>query len=318
MKLIGPILVLFLRLFNYSCRALPSQRALYRAGRALGAVTFLLQRKRRAIALENLSLIFGNEWPASKCKQIARASFDGVAAVYFELFWQPQDHGIQFDDWAHCEGLEHLKAAHNQGKGVVLACPHLGNWGVLARAIGHHGYRFGGLMRPSAIPAVRDHFDQQLVEIGITPTNTPLPKGGFKKIMEDLASGDVFMMVADRRSNDYLVDFLGHPAWTAHGAATLHLRSGAPLLTAYAVREHDRHRLIFEPAIEHAPTGDQKADTLAILSEINSRFSAMIRQHPEQWLWLHERWRGKRKGQKYAAAEPAADSADKELDATAD
>ena len=311
MKLLGPILVLFLRLFNFVCRALPSQRALYRAGRLLGGVTFILQRKRRAIALRNLELVFGTELSADERKRIARASFDSVAATYFEMFWQPEKHGIRFEEWAPIEGLEHLRAAHDQGKGVIIACPHLGNWAVLGRSFAQVGYRFAGLMRPSAIPAIRAHFATELEQVNLSAINTPLPPGGFSNLMEILADGTALMMVADRRSNDYLIDFLGHPAWTAHGTATMHLRSGAPIVTAYAIREENCHRLIFEPAIVHTPTDDKEADTTAILTEINNRFSAMIRQHPEQWLWLHERWRGRRKGEN-----PSPDTkTNKELDA---
>ncbi len=301
MKLIGPVLVLLLKLFNLSCRALPTQRWLYRIGSWLGGVTFLLQRKRRETALTNLALIFGDEWPKEKITRVARDSFNAISTIYFELFWQPQQHDVEFDQWARWEGLEHLEAAHALGKGVILACPHLGNWTVLARAIARKGYQFDALMRPAAIPAVRDHMSEELADLGLNITPTPLPKGGFATLIKKLADGAVFMMVADRRANDYLIDFLGHPAWTAHGAATLHLRSGAPIITAYAVRERDYHRLIIEPAIIHPPTDDSEADTLTILQEINNRFSAMIRQHPEQWLWLHERWRGRRKGQQSAS-----------------
>ena len=316
MKLINLIAIPLLTLFDFVCRILPSQRAINRVGRALGGVNFRLQGRRKAIALNNLALIFGDKWSAEKRKQIARASFDSVGVLYFEGLWEPEKHGVEFNEWARCEGLEHLEAAHQQGKGVVLACPHLGNWMVLCRAIARHGYRFDGLMRAPDIPAIRGYVDRKTTELGFRPTPTPLPKGGFAKIIDQLGDdGTVFMMVADRRANDYLVDFLGQPAWTAHGAVTMHLRSGAPIVTAYAVREGDHHRLIFEPAIVHTPTDDRDADTVAILKQINDRFSAMIRQYPEQWLWMHERWRGRRKGQKLAAAEPAAADTNKELDA---
>lgn len=319
MKFIGPFLVVLLQLFNRLCAALSSQQALYRVGSWLGGVNFFLQRKRKAIALSNLELILGDDFDAKQRKSIARASFDAMSAIYFELFWQPERHGIKFDDWARCEGFEHLEAAHAQGKGVIVASPHIGNWTVLARAVIARGYKFGGLMRPSAIPAVRNHFARELGKVGINPTNTPLPPGGFKTMTDGLAQGNVLMLVADRRSNDYLIDFMGKPAWTAHGVATTHLRSGAPIVTAYAVREKDHHRLVFQPAIVHQPTDDKQADTIAILTEVNNRFSKVIRQHPEQWLWLHERWRGRRRDQQSTDAnqqsDKAAASTDKSLDA---
>ena len=318
-KIIGPFLAVLLQIFSRLCAALSSQRALFRVGSWLGKVNFLLQRKRRTIALNNLELILGDELNAEQRDAIARASFDAMSTIYFELFWQPEHHGIDFDDWARCEGIEHLENAHAQGKGVIVAMPHLGNWGILGRAIVKRGYKFDGLMRPSAIPAVRNHFAKELDNIGMTPTNTPLPPGGFKSLIKNLNTGGVLILVADRRSNDYLVDFMGKPAWTAHGVATTHLRSGAPIVTAYAVREADHHRLVFQPAIEHAPTQDSEADTVAILTEVNSRFSKAIRQHPEQWLWLHERWRGRRKGQQSTESkqpdQQPAESADKSLDA---
>lgn len=316
MNFLGPVWVFFLKLFNDACRALPSQQAISRMGRLLGGLTYFLQRKRRQVALNNLEMILGDRVSDRQRRTIARQSFDSVATTSFEMFWQPERHGIEFDQWARVEGLEHLQAAHAKDKGVIIACPHIGNWGVLGRALISHGYQMEGLMRPSSIPAVRAHIAAELGRIGITPTNTPLPPDGFKKIMERLAKGAAFLFVADRRVSDYLIDFLGHPAWTAHGAATMHLRSGAPIVTSYAIREKDHHRIIFEPAIEHPPTDDREADSTAILTEINQRFSAMILQHPGQWLWLHERWRQRRSDQEKSNPDPAQKpTAEKGLDA---
>ena len=303
MKILGPFLVLLLKLFHAVCGQIPSQKVINRIGSLLGAISFTLQRGRRRTALTNLERIMGNQYSPEERRGIARRSFNSVSSVYFEIFWEPERHGLRFSDWAPIEGLEHLHQAHQLGKGVVLATPHIGNWAVAARALIKEGYQFGGLHRPSAIPAVRDHFDQTLHRMGLHPTHTPLPPGGFQNILDQLAGGTVFMVVSDRRSNDYLLDFLGYPAWTAHGVATLHLRSGAPLLVCYSVREGDHHRVVIEPAIEHQPSGDTQKDTVQILQQVNDRFSEIIRRYPDQWLWLHDRWRGRRKTERWAAAE---------------
>ncbi len=303
MKILGPFLVLLLKLFHAACGQIPSQKIINRIGALLGGINFTLQRGRRHTALTNLERILGDQYSPAERKTIARQSFNSVSSVYFEIFWDPERHGRKFSDWAPIEGLEHLQRAHQLGKGVVIATPHIGNWAVAARAIIQEGYSIGGLHRPSAIPAVRDHFNQTLHQVGIHPTHTPLPPGGFQNILNQIAEGMVFVVVSDRRSNDYLLDFLGYPAWTAHGVATLHLRSGAPLLVCYSVREGDHHRVVIEPPIEHQPSGDVQKDTVQILQQVNDRFSEIIRRYPQQWLWLHDRWRGRRKSQPWAAAD---------------
>ena len=136
-------------------------------------------------------------------------------------------------------------------------------------------------------------FNTIVVTDGIT-----MGTAGMRACLATLRRNELLLVVADRRSNDYQVEFLGHPAWTAHGVATFHLRSGAPIVPMICIRETTHHTIHFEPPIRHQTTGDRTRDTVALLGQINALFGGWIQRHPEQWLWQHDRWRGRHRNQR--------------------
>lgn len=273
----------------------PDQGSLARRGRLLGNLMYALQAGRRRQALANLQLIYADSLTGAERRRIARQSFQAFSSSLFEMLWRPERHGHSLDDWVYVEGMEHLDAAKAMGKGVILAAPHLGNWFVMIRALQARGHRIHTLHRPAAIAGLRAYTVDLCARFGLTYIETPLGKSGVANCLGVLRDNECLLVIADRRSNDYQVNFMGQPAWTAHGVSTFHRRSGAALLPVIAIREHTRHRVVFEPPIGVADRGSRDANAVAILEAMNDVFAKWIYRYPEQWLWQHDRWRGKSK-----------------------
>lgn len=275
-------------------RAMPNPRALRYLCLLMAASMRPFGASWRRLVQRNLRLVYGDTLPAPQQRAIARGVFEHSARGFAELFWLPQEHGMTVADWCDAEGLEHIDAALAAGKGVLLATAHIGGWTLLPRYLQERGQNTGSLLRLPSNPVASAGEAQACERMGLTFYNTPLSREHAHACLRLLRNNGVLFIVADRRSADVKVDFLGQPAWCATGTASLHLRTGAAIVPAYARREGDRHRLVFEPALQVAASGDRKADERAITAELHRIFGTWVRRHPEQWMWNHNRWRPRR------------------------
>jgi KDO2-lipid IV(A) lauroyltransferase len=179
-----------------------------------------------------------------------------------------------------------LEAAHREGRPVILVTGHFGNYDASRAALIARGYRVGALYMPMANPFFNAHYVRAISGIG-----TPLfPRGraGLADMVRHLRSGGMLGMLVDQhmRHGEELT-FFGRPALTALSAADLALKYGALLVPTYAVRKADglSFDIIVEPPI---PTGTPEAMTQAL----NDSLEALVRQHIDQWFWIHRRWKG--------------------------
>ena len=183
------------------------------------------------------------------------------------------------------EGVAALEAAHEAGRPVLLVTGHIGNYDAARAALLARGYRVGGLYRPMNNPYFNDHYVQAISRIG-----TPLfPRGrqGLGDMVRFLRSGGMLGIVIDQYMRAGVeLDFMGHPALTALSAAELALRYDALVVPTYGIRQPNGldFDLVFEAPI---PAGTPEAMTQAL----NDSLAAQVRQHPDQWLWTHRRWK---------------------------
>jgi KDO2-lipid IV(A) lauroyltransferase len=249
----------------------------------------------RRLVRRNLRLVYGDALSVAQRRAIVRGVFEHSARGFGELFWLPQAHGMTLADWCDVEGLEHIDAALAQGRGVLLATAHMGGWTLLPRYLQERGHATASLLRLPSNPVAGAAEAAALQRMGHTFFNTPLSREDAHACLKLLRGNGMLFIVADRRSKDVQVDFLGQPAWCATGTASLHLRTGAAIVPCYAVRVGDRHRLVYQPALQPVASGDRKVDELAITAELHRIFGTWIRQYPEQWMWNHNRWRPRRR-----------------------
>jgi KDO2-lipid IV(A) lauroyltransferase len=187
------------------------------------------------------------------------------------------------------EGVEQFIRLLDEKRPVAIFTAHMGNWEALQWMAARLGLNYAVVYRKPNNP-----FIARLVEGRRGGRVEFLPKGlqgafGAARVME--SGGRLAMLVDVKENKGVALPFFGRPAMTGTALATLALRYDARIYGAYCVRvARERFRIIVEPPLEVARTGDEDADVRAIMAAINAQVEAWIRAQPEQWLWLHKRW----------------------------
>ena len=264
-----------------------SARAL---GRGLGALARRLG-VRVAVARANLARAFPDRPPADREAILARAYAQaGLEAI--EVLRFPRVTTAQVDAIARSvEGLEHIAAARALGRGVVLVTGHFGAYELLGAVVARQGHPIRFLVRSQSNPLVDADLQGRRAALGVEVTAHGI---GVRAILRELHSGGCVAILADQDAgrDGVFVDFFGTPASTPPGPAEFALRANAPLVMSCLVRGEDgTYAGRFLPAIDLPRTGDHAADVRALTAAHARVLEGWIREHPEQWLWTHRRWK---------------------------
>lgn len=186
----------------------------------------------------------------------------------------------------------HMKAAMERGKGAIVVSGHLGNWEIMAAA----GMGIG--VYPVSVYRALDNplLDAWIRSLrGVDGADVVEKHGAVRGLLKALRKGRLVAILVDQdaRGHGVFAPFFGAPASTIPTPAELALRTGAAIIPGFALRTGPgfRYRTWFEPALEVREDADHDAEVLRITTELNRRLEAAIRQAPEQWLWLHRRWK---------------------------
>jgi Kdo2-lipid IVA lauroyltransferase/acyltransferase len=246
-----------------------------------------LPRLRRT-ALKNLEMagLAGRE-------RITTGVFDSVARLVVTFARFPQITRANVAEWIRYEGLENFQQAQARGKGVLVATGHFGNWELSAFA---HAYLVAPMqivVRPIDNPRI-----DALVESRreLSGNRAIAKKDAARGIMRALREGDAVGVLIDQNTTPdqgVFIDFFGVKACAGSAFVKLAHHSGAAVVPGYALWSDKERRYVlhFEPAVEM--TGDVQQDT----QQVHSRLEAAIRKHPDQWLWIHRRWKTRPPGE---------------------
>jgi KDO2-lipid IV(A) lauroyltransferase len=253
-------------------------------GRVMAHVIAPLAGYRRRVR-DNLALVLP-VLPPAEVDRIARAVPDNVGRTVIEIYSGPEFIAHAVSHPLTGGGVAALEEAHKTGRAVILVTGHFGNYDASRAALIARGYRVGALYMPMANRHFNDHYVKAISGIG-----TPLfPRGraGLAAMVRHLRSGGMLGMLVDQHmSHGEPLTFFDRPALTALSAAELALKYDALLVPTYAVRRDDglSFDIIVEPPI---PQGSPEAMTQAL----NDSLEALVRQHMDQWFWIHRRWKG--------------------------
>lgn len=177
-----------------------------------------------------------------------------------------------------------------EGKGVVLITGHIGNWEILGQAIAAAGYPITTIARPSYDPRLTAWLHQWRTRRGLQVVWRQRNSG--KAILRVLRKNSLmaFLIDQDTETAGAYVPFFGRPAFTPTTPAALALRTGAPVIFCWHHRRRKRHEITIE-RICYESTGDTERDVVALTGVLTARLESVIRAVPEQWVWLHKRWR---------------------------
>lgn len=260
-------------------------------GRRLGDIAWLALPRRRRLALANLARAFPGASAAER-RRLCRASFRHLGAMVVELarlLARPLDDTLARIAF---EGREHLDAAMGASGRVLLLTAHLGNWEMLSAAHRLMPYALSVVVRPLDVPALDALTAALRRKTGVELIDK---RGASRSVLEALRGGRMVGILMDQnatRREAVFVPFFGCPASTSRGLALLALRTGAPVVPVFARREPDgRHRVVFEPALPRPATNDPELAVVELTAQCNEAIERAVRRAPEQWLWIHDRWR---------------------------
>ena len=246
----------------------------------------------RRVALRNLAMALP-ELPAARHREIVDGVFRSIARLLVSFARFPSIGRDTVEQWIRTEGGEHFADALRRGRGVLFATAHLGNWELSAFA---HAI-LTGPMQVVARPLDNPLLDRLVERRRALSGNRPVFKKDFARaILKALAANAAVGILIDQNSSadaGVFVNFFGIPACAGTGFAKLAARAGAAVIPGFALWSENERRYVlrFYPPVEM--TGDTAADTQALQSILEQA----IRQYPDQWLWIHRRWKTRPPGE---------------------
>jgi Kdo2-lipid IVA lauroyltransferase/acyltransferase len=258
----------------------------------LARLWYTLDRRHRLITLRNLEFAFGQEFPQIEREKLAQEVFHHFVKVFFEALAMLLLPLRKLQQQVIVTGAEHAEAALQLGKGLVAIVAHAGNWELTGMGYGM-GYHPLAIVARRHDSPVLDRIIRFLRERG---GNTMVPKqGGLKAILTQLKKNQIVGMAIDQNTTTkggILVDFFGHRARTTPIAAILARRFGTPVIPVLSRRLPDgRHLMQISPPLSMDRTEDQEEDIRRQVQLQSDTIEAWVRVSPEQWLWLHKRWK---------------------------
>ncbi len=294
--MISFLIYLILIGFSLIINLLPEGFALW-VGRQLGIVMYYLDWEHRKVALQNLSLAFGQEKSASEIRGIARRTFQNLGMTTIEFFRIPKMDAETFKERVKIEGLEEALRLLEKKKGALLLIGHFGNWelmGLMSKVIGNP---IMVIAKPMKKNKWVDQFITKIRNAGGLEVISSVKAS--RKVMKALSQNRVVGILIDqraKRSEGIWADFFGRKAPTTPSLAVLAMKTSAPVLPVFMVRNgFQKHRLLIKEPLELIHTGDIKKDVDANTQLFNHTLESMIRQYPDQWFWVHRRWERKRR-----------------------
>jgi len=261
-----------------------------------GRILYHLLPIRRGVILENLRRVYGEAVPAEEITRLAQAHYAHLARLALEFLWLPFVPVARRAAMVRIENLDAAAGAFARGRGVLVLTGHFGNFEV-ATAAGLASYppargRFYFVRRPFKPRWLDRLVTRRFVRAGFGV----LPKrGGLEGILDRLNAGDFVVFPFDQhagRRDGVVVEFFGHPAGTFRSLAILALNTGAPVVPAASWREPGgRHVLRFEDPVELVESDDVNEAIRGNTRAYNAALERLVLRHPEQWWWVHRRWK---------------------------
>ena len=259
---------------------------------ALGVVWYHMDNHHRRIALDNLEIAFGDRLSETEREALCKKNFQHLARVVLEIPYLHTLTADNLDQFVSFAGVQHLEAALNKGKGLLVMASHFGNWELTSLAVSLKYHPFNVVVRPLDNSLLNRMIDRMRTRTG---NRMIAKKDSLRQVLRRLRNAEAVALLIDqnaKRSEGVFVPFFNKVASTNKALAVLALRTRAPVLPAFNIRRPDgRYLVFFEPEVPLTVTGDTMQDIARNTASFNRIIEKNIRLFPDQWLWLHHRWR---------------------------
>lgn len=259
--------------------------------------TFTIKQKR--LAKEGLTIAFGHEKTEKEIDQLIKKNFQTFGKSMIELSYF-LTHPQWVLDKVTIEGREHLSTAMAQGKGVIAVTAHFGNFPLLMLRCAKEGYETNCIMRPTRDEKLEKFLYEKRKESGFKTVYAIPRKKCVVESLRVLRNKELLFIPLDQNfgsSGGIHVEFFGQQAATATGPVVFALRTGAPILLTFIIRQpDDTHKIVIEPPFE-LEEGVDENDTIQInIARLTKIIEGYIRKYPHEWGWMHRRWKSRPKG----------------------
>ena len=265
---------------------------------SLGRVVYLLHFRLREVGMRNLAMALPEKSEAERAS-ILRGVFTSLGRQLAELCQFPRYTPENIDEVVVYDGLENYEQAYARGKGVLFLTAHFGGWELSAFAHSLHGHWLHIVMRPMDNP----YLDRMIEHYRTMHGNKTVAKDDFVRgLLAAMKAGETVGILMDTNMTPpqgVFVDFFGIKACTASGLARIALRTDAAVLPGFTIWDEalGKYRLRFDPAVELIRTGDLEADIVANTQKFTKVIEDYVRKYPDQWLWVHRRWKTRPEGE---------------------
>ncbi len=275
--------------------ALPAHADAPRAGRWL----YRLLPLRRRVVLDNLRRVFGAEVPKEEIERLAQAHYAHLGRLFSEFLrfrWMPMARKMAL---VRVENVDVLARALGERKGVLVLTGHFGNFEVSTVAGLAHFPEMRGRIH-FVRRAIKPRWLDAMVTRRFRRAGFGVlgKRGSLDAILERLAAGDMVVFPFDQHASPpdgISVEFFGHPAWTFKSLAIIAMATGAPVLPAASWRQADgTHVLRFEEPVAAVERDNAGEEIRLTTRAYNAALERLVLRHPEQWFWVHRRWKSAR------------------------
>jgi len=269
------------------------------AGIGLGQLVYLLHGKLRRVGMRNLQLAFPQK-SAHERRRILRGEFTSLGRQLAEVCLFPSYTRENVTKIVVYDGFENFERAEARGKGVIYLTAHLGGWELSAFSHSIQGHPLHVVMRSMDNPFL----DRFITHLRTMHGNRAVDKDNFVRgLLSAMKAGETVGILMDTNMTPpqgVFVDFFGIPACTASGLARIALRTDAAVVPGFTIwdRKLRKYRLRFDPALALIRTGDEEADIVANTALFTKVIEEYVRRYPDQWLWVHRRWKTRPAGEK--------------------
>jgi len=261
-----------------------------------GKLIFYCFPVRRRLILENLRRVFAPSLSNNEIVRLAQAHYAHLALLVWEFLRYPRLSERERSLLVRVENVEAILRVYEQGKGVLILTGHLGNWEIATVAGLAQLPQYRGQLHVLRRPLFPGWLDRLVTRRFRRGGFGVLPKqGALDRILERLAAGDAVVFVLDQYAHGrdgVQVDFFGQPTGTMRSLAILSRSTGASVVPVSAWRETDgQHVLRFEEPLPTLPCDDPNEGIRVNTRAYNATLERLILRHPEQWFWVHRRWK---------------------------
>jgi KDO2-lipid IV(A) lauroyltransferase len=267
-------------------------------GLLIAGVVYHGHLRLRRVGMRNLELAFPEKSERER-RKILRGVYRSLGRLLAEFCLFPSYTRENVSQVATYQGFENFEAAEKRGKGVLFLTGHFGGWEIGSFFHSLQGHPMRIVVRPIDNPLV----DALVTRYRTLHGNTLVGNQGFARaLLAAMHANETVGILMDTNMTPpqgVFVDFFGIPACTAVGIARVALHTDAAVVPAFTIWDSvlRKYRVEFSPAIQLVRTGDDEADAIANTALFNRVFEAYVRKYPDQWLWVHRRWKTRPSGE---------------------